>query len=98
MPPATEPARRTAGERIRITRVIARLNIGGPAIQAISLTALLRERGYVTRLVRGSEGPDEGTMDPLAERMGVTPTHVPTLVRDPGPHDFRALGTLVRIL
>ena len=94
MPPATEPV----PEPIRVVRVIARLNIGGPAIQAISLTALLRARGYATRLVRGSEAPDEGTMDPLAERMGVTPTHIAELRRDPGPGDARALARLVRIL
>ena len=84
-------------EPIRILRVIARLNIGGPAIQAISLTALLDERGYWTRLVRGSESPDEGSMDDLAQRMGVRPTLVASMRRDPGPGDLRALLQLVRI-
>jgi glycosyltransferase involved in cell wall biosynthesis len=84
-------------EPIRVLRVIARLNIGGPAIQAISLTALLDERGYRTRLVRGSESADEGTMDDLAERMGVQATLVASMRRDPGFGDLRALGELVRI-
>jgi glycosyltransferase involved in cell wall biosynthesis len=84
-------------EPIRVLRVIARLNIGGPAIQAISLTALMDERGYVTRLVRGSESADEGTMDDLAERMGVRPTLVASMRRDPGLGDVRALSSLVRI-
>jgi glycosyltransferase involved in cell wall biosynthesis len=83
---------------IPVVRVIARLNIGGPAIQAISLTALMQPRGYVTRLVRGSEGADEGTMDDLAERMGVQPTLVASMRRDPGPGDARALAELVRIM
>jgi glycosyltransferase involved in cell wall biosynthesis len=84
-------------EPIPVLRVIARLNIGGPAIQAISLTALMQERGYATRLVRGSESADEGTMDDLAERMGVQPTLVASMRRDPGPGDLRALAQLARI-
>ena len=85
-------------ERIRLTRIIARLNIGGPAIQAITLTRELEARGYETRLVRGSESPSEGSMDDLAERLGVTPTLIPQLRRDPGPDDLVALWRLVRIL
>src|SRR5436305_9103835 len=84
-------------EPIRVLRVIARLNIGGPAIQAISLTALMQERGYATRLVRGSESADEGSMDDLAARMGVQPTLVASMRRDPGFGDLRALLALVRI-
>jgi glycosyltransferase involved in cell wall biosynthesis len=84
-------------EPIRVLRVIARLNIGGPAIQAISLTALMQERGYATRLVRGSESAGEGTMDDLAQRMGVQPTLIGSMRRDPGLGDLRALGELVRL-
>jgi glycosyltransferase involved in cell wall biosynthesis len=84
-------------EPIRVLRVIARLNIGGPAIQAISLTALMQDRGYATRLVRGSESADEGTMDDLAQGMGVAPTLVASMRRDPGLGDLRALAELVRI-
>jgi glycosyltransferase involved in cell wall biosynthesis len=83
---------------IPVVRVIARLNIGGPAIQAISLTALMQARGYSTRLVRGTESADEGTMDDLARRMGVQPTLIASMRRDPGPGDARALAQLVRIL
>jgi glycosyltransferase involved in cell wall biosynthesis len=84
-------------EPIGVLRVIARLNIGGPAIQAISLTALMQDRGYATRLVRGSETADEGTMDDLADRMGVEPTLIASMRRNPGPGDARALAELVRI-
>lgn len=79
-------------------RIIARLNIGGPAIQAISLTRSLRERGYATRLVRGVEGPAEGSMDDLAERLGVPTTRVGSLRRDPGVADLAAVGALIRLL
>jgi glycosyltransferase involved in cell wall biosynthesis len=87
-----------ARDAVRVMRVIARLNIGGPAIQAISMTKLLEMRGYHTTLVRGTEAPDEGSMDDLAEQLGVHPLCVPTLRRDPGAHDLRALVRLVRII
>jgi glycosyltransferase involved in cell wall biosynthesis len=57
----------------------------------------MQERGYTTRLVRGSESADEGSMDDLAERMGVQPTLIDSMRRDPGFGDLRALGELVRI-
>jgi hypothetical protein len=34
-----------------LVRIIARLNIGGPAIQAITLSRLMESHGYFTRLV-----------------------------------------------
>jgi glycosyltransferase involved in cell wall biosynthesis len=80
----------------RVLRVIARLNVGGPAIQAITLTRLLGERGYETLLVRGREGPREGSMDPLAEELGVQPVDLPTLKRRIGIGDLVSLVFLVR--
>jgi glycosyltransferase involved in cell wall biosynthesis len=82
----------------RVTRIIARLNIGGPAIQAISLTRLLQERGYATRLVRGQESAAEGNMDHLARELRVAPTLIPSLRRDLGRSDVDALRQLVSIL
>jgi glycosyltransferase involved in cell wall biosynthesis len=82
----------------RIVRVIARLNIGGPAIQAITLTRLLEARGYRTRLVRGREGETEGNMDYLAQELGVVPTLIDSMRRDPGPRDVIALLRVIRIL
>jgi len=84
--------------RVRVLRVIARLNIGGPAIQAITLTERLAPLGYRTVLVRGREEPDEGDMDYLADRLGVAPVLVSTLRRNPGWHDVRALVSLVGII
>lgn len=80
----------------RVLRVIARLNVGGPAIQAITLSRLLEERGYETILVRGREGAREGSMDPLAEQLGVRPVDLPTLKRRIGIGDLASLVFLVR--
>jgi glycosyltransferase involved in cell wall biosynthesis len=82
----------------RITRIIARLNIGGPAIQAITLTQELEACGYRTRLVRGVEDPAEGNMDYLAAERGIVPTLIPSMRRDPGIGDFVALARLVLLL
>ena len=79
-----------------IVRVIARLNIGGPSIQ--SMTRMLESRGYRTILVRGREGSDEGSMDDLAARMGVRPRLVPSMRREPGLGDIRALLSLTAIM
>lgn len=86
------------GDPIRVVRIIARLNIGGPAIQAITLTARLASLGYRTTLVRGREDVHEGSMDHVADELGVRPLRIPSLRRDPGPHDIRALLELMRIL
>jgi glycosyltransferase involved in cell wall biosynthesis len=84
--------------QVRVLRVIARLNIGGPAIQAISLTRWLEPRGYHTVLVRGVEDAQEGTMDFLADELGVKPVLVSPLRRNPGWRDLRALAQLLAIV
>jgi glycosyltransferase involved in cell wall biosynthesis len=82
----------------RLTRIIARLNVGGPAIQAITLTQELERFGYRTRLIRGVEDADEGNMDYLAVQRGVVPTLIPSMRRDPGVGDLLTLVRLVLLL
>ncbi len=69
-------------EPVRILRIIARLNVGGPAIHTICLTNRLVERGYETLLVSGREGDREGNMYDLAESQGVQPHFIETLGRE----------------
>ena len=83
---------------IRVARIIARLNIGGPAIQAITLTRRLEPRGYETLLVRGSETPHEGSMDDLAAELAVRPLRIARMGRELGPGDLVAFARLVREL
>jgi glycosyltransferase involved in cell wall biosynthesis len=47
---------------VRIARVITRLNVGGPAIQAIEMSARLEAHGCHTLLIHGRLGPGEGDM------------------------------------
>jgi glycosyltransferase involved in cell wall biosynthesis len=83
---------------IRLLRVIGRLNVGGPAIQAITLSKRMEALGYETTLVRGTEGPHEGSMDYLAERLSVAPVRLRSLRRELGPHDLAAMAKLTTML
>ncbi len=62
-------------------RVIARLNVGGPAIHTILLSRYLRPE-YDTTLVSGVEDEHEGNMLPLAERLDVPVLRIPELGRE----------------
>jgi glycosyltransferase involved in cell wall biosynthesis len=76
----------------RLLRVITRLNVGGPARQAVHLHRSLQDRGFDCRLVTGSEGPSEGRIDPGAERVAV----VPQLRREVAPVDDVAAARAIR--
>jgi glycosyltransferase involved in cell wall biosynthesis len=81
---------------MRVLRVITRLNIGGPSIQAGRLTTALEPYGYATRLVHGRLGEGEGDMRYLlAPESDVV--FAPTLQRSLSPlNDMRAFLRLYR--
>ncbi len=84
--------------RMRILRVITRLNIGGPSIQAISLTTRFAERGHATTLIHGRLDRGEGDMTYLAP-PGAALTFVSTLCRPISPlDDLRSLFQLWRLM
>jgi glycosyltransferase involved in cell wall biosynthesis len=68
--------------KIKILRVIARLNIGGPAIHTILLTEGLNESGFETCLVSGKVSSAEGNMSYLAKERDVPFIVIPELGRD----------------
>ena len=70
---------------IRIMRIIARLNVGGPAIQAISLARIFSRGRYRTLLVCGRVDSHEGDMTYLAREQGVRPLVLPELGREISP-------------
>jgi len=88
----------TLSAPIRVVRVVTRLNIGGPSIQAIALSERLPARGFPTRLVHGALGAGEGDMRYLAsDPAGLQ--FVPTLQRAIAPlDDVRTVTTLVGVL
>ncbi len=74
--------KRPSSEKVRICRIIARLNIGGPAIHTILLTKLLSSDRFDSTLVTGQVAPTEGDMAYLAEEKGVSPQYIPELGRE----------------
>lgn len=86
-------------EPIRILRVIARLNVGGPSIHVTLASSGLAARGFQTRLLAGAVGPDEGDMEYFARERGVAVEHVPGLGREiRGRSDVRALMHLLQVM
>ena len=92
------PERPTELHPARILRIITRLNIGGPAIQATSLTTALCRFGFQTLLIHGRLGPREGDMSYLVPPEA-TVVHLPALRRPISPiHDSLAYGQILRWL
>lgn len=86
-------------DRIRIVRIISRLNIGGPAIHVALLTALMNDETFESTLITGSIGDEEGDMTYYAAQHGVTPVMVEALGRELHPlRDIRTLWELTRLL
>ena len=84
---------------LRILRIIARLNVGGPAIQAISLSSELPRDRYQTMLVCGNVSPHEGDMAYLAGEKDVKPFIIPELGREiSAVDDFKAFLSLRKII
>ncbi|MDA0699527.1 MAG: glycosyltransferase, partial [Chloroflexi bacterium] len=85
--------------RVKILRVIARLNIGGPAVHVINLCAGLDPQRFETTLVCGDVGQHEGDMGYLAAAAGVRPVLMPALQRAIAPlEDLAALWQLYRLM
>ncbi len=68
--------------KTRVLRIIARMNIGGPAIQASLLSDGLDPDRYETCLVTGTTGPAEGDYLELTGRRLSNITTVPALGRE----------------
>jgi glycosyltransferase involved in cell wall biosynthesis len=83
---------------VTVCRVIARLNIGGPAIHTILLTSRLPSDRYRSFLIKGSESHSEGNMEDLAAREGISLIRLPQMGREIHPlKDFIALVKLVQL-
>ena len=65
--------------RIRVLRIIARMNVGGPAQHVALLSGRLDPQRYDTLLVSGSIGPGEASMERLAALHGAQLHVVPAL-------------------
>jgi glycosyltransferase involved in cell wall biosynthesis len=85
--------------RVRVLRVIARMNIGGPAYHVSLLSGRLDRERYETLLLTGALGSGEGSFEELAQQYGATRRVVPGLRPELDLRsDLRALVSLVRTI
>ena len=70
------------GRRIKVLRIIARLNIGGPAIHVHLLTKGLDAKKFEPTLVAGRISPKEGDMRYLFDSLDKKPIIIPELQRE----------------
>ena len=84
---------------VKVLRVIARLNVGGPALHVAYLTAGLAERGYDTTLVAGTIARGEESMAFVADAHNVHIETLSELHREISPiRDLRAILRLARLI
>ena len=82
---------------MRIVRIIARLNVGGPARHVAWLTAALRRAGHESVLVAGTVPPGEEDMGYFAAALGVEPVRIPEMSREISPKDALTVWKLFRL-
>jgi len=83
-------------ERIRVVRIIDRLNIGGPAKHVTWLTAGLNPDEFETTLITGTVPPSEGDMSYFAQSAGITPVVIKEMSRELSIRDVLVIAKLVR--
>lgn len=84
---------------IRILRIITRLNVGGPAYQAVRLARRFNEGRFKTLLVAGTVGADEGSLIENARTAGVDLETVEPLGREISPlRDWKAYREIKSIV
>src|SRR4029079_16710682 len=83
-------ARRLRGRvevTMRVLRIIARLNVGGPARDVVWLSEGVTKGRVETLLVTGTVPPGEDDMSDFAAAHGVTPHMIPSMSRELSPRD-----------
>ena len=83
---------------MKILRIIARLNVGGPARHVIWLTEGLQSAGYETLLAAGVVPPGEDDMSYLATAAGVVPFIIPEMSREISLKDLLTTWKLFRLM
>ena len=83
---------------MKILRIIARLNVGGPARHVVWLTKGLKPAGYDTLLVAGVVPPGEDDMSYLAAASGIRPFTLPEMSREISVKDALTIWKLFRLM
>ena len=82
----------------RVLRIIARLNVGGPARHVVWLNEALVREGFHSLLVTGTVADGEQDMSDFAVAHGVTPLVIPTMSREISLLDVVTLWKIWRVM
>jgi len=83
---------------MKVLRIIARLNVGGPARHVVWLTRGLKDMGCDTLLVAGVVPPGEEDMSYFAEAAGVEPFIIREMSREVSLKDSLTTWRLFRLM
>ncbi len=83
---------------MKILRIIARLNVGGPARHVVWLTRALNDGQYESRLVSGTVPPEEEDMSFFAAANGVEPMYIKEMSRELSLKDAISLVKVLGVL
>ncbi len=84
---------------LRVVRLMDRLNVGGPARQAIELSARLGAPSWRTVLAYGTVEPHEESLENAAKERGLSLEYIPALARPLNPlADLRAFFAILGLL
>ncbi len=81
----------------KVIRIIARLNVGGPAKHVVWLTSGLQDAGFDTLLVTGTVPEGEEDMSYFADEAGVRPLYFPEMSREISLKDAVTVWKLFRL-
>lgn len=83
---------------VRVLRLIARLNVGGPAQHVVWLNEALEANGFEALLVTGTIPAGEADMSDFAAAHGVTPVVIRSMSRELSPRDLSTIWQLWRLM
>ncbi|HEV7643219.1 MAG TPA: glycosyltransferase [Pyrinomonadaceae bacterium] len=83
---------------MKIFRIIARLNVGGPARHVVWLTKELQDEEFSSILVAGTVPEGEEDMSYFARENGVAPLHIPEMSRELSLKDASSLAKVYRLI
>jgi len=83
---------------MRVLRLIARLNVGGPAQHVVWLHEGLTAHGVESLLVTGVVPPGEQDMSDFAAARGVTPLVIPSMSRELSLRDLWTIWKVWRLM
>ena len=81
---------------MKVLRIIARLNVGGPARHVVWLTENLNDGEFESVLVAGTVPAGEESMNYIADQHGVKPLFIEEMSRELSPKDVVSLWKIFR--